>query len=228
MPFFLWDWTYIIVLPAIIFALYAQSRVKSTYVKYNKIRTHGIGTAAEIARKILDENGLQHIRIEVVAGELTDHFDPKAMVVRLSQFVHNSDSVAAIGIAAHEVGHAIQHSENYAPIRLRETIIPVTKLGSTLAFPLVLIGILFSSFDFLISIGLVLYTAVVFFQLVTLPVEFNASSRALQALESDAILTDDELKGARNVLSAAAMTYVAAMVSSLLTLLRLLLISRRR
>ena len=226
-----WDPTYWLVLPAFIFAMIAQLMVKSTFSKYsNTHNTHGY-TAYEVARLILDKNGLHNIQIERINGNLTDHYDPSANVIRLSDTVYGSDSVAAIGVAAHEVGHAIQHAQGYSPIKIRQAIIPITQIGSNLALPLVLVGMLFSAFEWLIPVGIFLYVAVVLFQAVTLPVEFNASGRALKTLDEDLILYKDEVRQAKKVLTAAAMTYVAAMFSSLMTLLRLILIAsggRRR
>lgn len=221
------DSTYLIVLPAIIFALIAQLMVKSTFQKYSKEKNEYGYTAREVARRILDENGLNNIQIEYISGNLTDHYDPSANVIRLSDTVYNSTSVAAIGVAAHEVGHAIQHAQGYSPIKIRQAIIPVTRIGSNLAVPLVLIGMIFSALEWLIPVGIFLYTGVVFFQAVTLPVEFNASSRALKTLDSNAILQPGEIKIAKKVLTAAAMTYVAAMFSSLMSILRLILIANR-
>lgn len=218
------DATYLLVIPAIIFALIAQIKVKSTFNRYSSEHNQHGYTAKEVARKILDDNGLQNISIEYISGELTDHYDPSANVIRLSESVYSSTSVAAIGVAAHEVGHAIQHAKGYAPIKIRQAIIPVTRIGSSLAVPLVLLGMLFSALDWLIPVGIFLYTGVVFFQAVTLPVEFNASNRALKTLDENLILYKDEVKMAKKVLSAAAMTYVAAMFSSLMSLLRLILI----
>lgn len=224
-----YDPTYILVIPALIFALVAQCMVKSTFSKYSRICNRRGITAAEVARKILDENGLFDVRIERVSGELTDHYDPRTNVVRLSDSVYNSTSVAAVGVAAHETGHAIQHSVGYAPIKIRNAILPVAQIGSQAAMPLVLIGLIFSrSLGFLIDIGIIVYVAVVLFQLVTLPVEFNASVRALRILEGSYILENDENKMAKKVLTAAAMTYVAALFSALTTLLRLVLISNNR
>lgn len=224
------DSTYLILLPAIIFALVAQLMVKNTFSKYSTVRNQQGYTAADVARRILDDNGLNYIPIEHISGELTDHYDPTTNVIRLSDSVYNSTSVAAIGVAAHEVGHAIQHAQGYAPIKLRQAIIPITQIGSKLAVPLVLIGMLISVFDFLIPVGIFLYAGVVFFQAVTLPVEFNASGRALRTLDEDLILYKDEVQMAKKVLTAAAMTYVAAMFSALMSLVRLILISggRRR
>lgn len=221
------DSTYLIVLPAIIFALIAQIMVKTTFSKYSsESNEHGY-TAKEVARKILDENGLYNVSIEYISGNLTDHYDPSANVIRLSDSVYNSTSVAAIGVAAHEVGHAIQHAQGYAPIKIRQAIIPITQIGSSLAVPLVLVGMLFSAFQWLIPVGIFLYAGVVLFQAVTLPVEFNASGRALKTLDENVILYKDEVRMAKKVLTAAAMTYVAAMFSSLMSLLRLILLSNR-
>lgn len=221
------DSTYLIVLPAIIFALIAQIMVKTTFSKYSsESNEHGY-TAKEVARKILDENGLYNVSIEYISGNLTDHYDPSANVIRLSDSVYNSTSVAAIGVAAHEVGHAIQHAQGYTPIKIRQAIIPITQIGSSLAVPLVLVGMLFSAFQWLIPVGIFLYAGVVLFQAVTLPVEFNASGRALKTLDENVILYKDEVRMAKKVLTAAAMTYVAAMFSSLMSLLRLILLSNR-
>ncbi|MDE7278599.1 MAG: zinc metallopeptidase [Oscillospiraceae bacterium] len=221
------DSTYLIVLPAIIFALIAQIMVKTTFSKYSSENNQHGYTAKEVARKILDENGLYNVSIEYISGNLTDHFDPSSNVIRLSDSVYNSTSVAAIGVAAHEVGHAIQHAKGYTPIKIRQAIIPITQIGSNLAVPLVLIGMLFSAFQWLIPVGIFLYTGVVLFQAVTLPVEFNASSRALKTLDENVILYKNEVRMAKKVLTAAAMTYVAAMFSSLMSLLRLIMLSNR-
>ncbi len=222
------DWTYVVlVLPAVIFALIASARVQSTFKKYSNQTVPGL-TAAEVARRILDDNGLSHIRIERISGNLTDHYDPKTDVIRLSDSVYSSSSTAAIGVAAHEVGHAIQHAEGYLPIRIRSAIIPATNIGSRLAIPLIFIGCLFAYLgDFFVILayaGVACFGLSTLFQLVTLPTEFNASRRALKTIESDGILSGDQLVGARRVLSAAAMTYVAALAVSLTQLLRLLII----
>lgn len=215
------------ILPAVLFALWAQLRVKSTFHKYSEVRNARGITGAEAARAILDQNGLYSIRVEPVQGRLTDHYDPRAGVIRLSEDVYHSTSVAALGVAAHESGHAVQHSVGYGPLKLRNTIIPITQLGSRLSFPLILAGLLFS-YNPIILAGIVLFSVVVFFQLVTLPVEYNASNRAMQVLETNNMLYGEELTGARRVLSAAALTYVAATLSAIASLLRLLLIFGRR
>lgn len=219
------DSTYLILLPAILFALWAQSRVKSTYAKYSK-EFAGL-TGEEAARMVLEMNGVTGVTIEPVAGELTDHFDPKTNTIRLSQGVYDVTSVAAVGVAAHEAGHAVQYAVGYSPIKIRTAIIPVTQIGSYLSWPLLLIGLLMGS-ETLAMAGILLFCAVVVFQLVTLPVEFNASNRALEALGASGYLQEAQLKGAGKVLRAAAMTYVAALAQAVAQLLRLLMIANRR
>lgn len=220
------------ILPALILTFWASARVKSTYAKYEKQKAHSGVTAATVARRILDGAGLSHIRIEEIAGELTDHYDPKAGVIRLSGGVANSTSIAAIGVAAHECGHAIQHAHAYLPIRIRQAIIPITNISSRFAIPLVLLGIILTAYgEQFISVayaGVILFGAAVLFQLVTLPVEFNASDRALTILADTGTLTEEEIPGAKKVLGAAAMTYVAALTVSVLQLLRLISIVNRR
>jgi len=227
--FWFYDSTYILVILAAIISLIASAKVKSTYAKYSKMLSARGITAEQAAQQILYGAGLSQVPVNQVAGNLTDHYDPRSQTLALSQTVFGSSSVAAIGVAAHECGHAIQDAENYAPIRIRNAIVPVVNFGSTLSWPLLLLGLVLS-FDPLVLAGIWLFSLVVVFQLVTLPVEFNASRRAMRILEERGILGSEELKGARKVLSAAAMTYVAAAVGSLLQLARLLLIrnSRRR
>ncbi len=221
-----WDQTMIILIPALIFSLIAQLMVKGAFSKYSGVRNSRGYTGADAARAILDRNGLSYIRIEHINGELTDHYDPGANVIRLSDSVYNNDSVAAVGVAAHEAGHAVQYAEGYGPIKVRSAIIPITQFGSNLSTPLVILGIIFSS-NVLISAGILLFCTVVLFQAITLPVEFNASGRALKVLREEHFLDDDEMKGAKSVLTAAALTYVAAMFSALASLARLLLIRNR-
>ena len=221
-----WDQTIIILIPALIFSLIAQLMVKGTFSKYSGVRNSRGYTGADAARAILDRNGLSYIRIEHINGELTDHNDPGANVIRLSDSVYNNDSVAAVGVAAHEAGHAVQYAEGYGPIKVRSAIIPITQFGSNLSTPLVILGIIFSS-NVLITAGILLFCTVVLFQAITLPVEFNASGRALKVLREEHFLDDDEMKGAKSVLTAAALTYVAAMFSALASLARLLLIRNR-
>ena len=221
-----WDQTIIILIPALIFSLIAQLMVKGAFSKYSGVRNSRGYTGADAARAILDRNGLSYIRIEHINGELTDHYDPGANVIRLSDSVYNNDSVAAVGVAAHEAGHAVQYAEGYGPIKVRSAIIPITQFGSNLSTPLVILGIIFSS-NVLITAGILLFCTVVLFQAITLPVEFNASGRALKVLREEHFLDDDEMKGAKSVLTAAALTYVAAMFSAPASLARLLLIRNR-
>lgn len=216
----------IFVVPALILSLFAQAKVSSTFSKYNAVGNRKNLSGAEIARKILDLNGLYNIPVERVSGNLTDHFDPKSNVIRLSDSTYSSTSVAAMGVAAHEVGHAVQHAEGYAPIKLRNSIVPAVQFSSYLAWPLVLLGIILGSSS-LAGFGVILFSAVVAFQIVTLPVEFNASSRAISTLDEYGILNGEELKGAKKVLKAAALTYVAAAAVAIGNLLRLMLIANR-
>lgn len=219
-----WDPTMVLLIPAMILAMYAQMKVNSTYHHYSQIASQRGMTGADVARYILNKNWLYDIPIERVQGQLSDHYDPRSRVVRLSQGVYDSTSIAALGVAAHEVGHAIQHDTGYMPLYIRNTIIPITQIGSYVSIPLLILGILVSS-PRLVELGILLFTAIVFFQLITLPVEFNASRRAVAVLGDEAILTADELVGTKKVLSAAALTYVAAAVTAVFQLLRLLIIS---
>ncbi len=227
------DSTYLIlVLPCLILSIWASASVNSTFKKYSKQLSQTGITGAEAARRVLQENGVSGVRIEQVAGELTDHYDPKTNVIRLSQDVHSSTSVAAIGVSAHEAGHAVQYAHSYAPIHLRAAIIPITNLGSRLAMPLILLGLLFNAASemsyFFVYAGIACFGFSLVFQLITLPVEFNASRRAMTAIRDVGILTPDEQVGARKTLSAAAMTYVAATAVALAQLLRLIAIFGRR
>ena len=219
------------ILPALILTLIASAAVKTTYARYAKVHSASGITASAAARRILDANGLTHIRIESIAGDLTDHFDPQAGVIRLSDTVRDSTSIAAIGVAAHECGHAIQYAKQYAPIRIRAAIIPATNISSRLAVPLVLIGSALSFYArgllALAYAGIILFGICVLFQLITLPVEFNASRRARQMMASEGILSEGEVAGAGKVLNAAAMTYVAALATSVLQLIRLIGLARR-
>lgn len=229
MPYFYFDYYYLIlVVPALLLAIWAQVQVKTTYRKYSRVPNSRGMTGAYAAQAVLNFYGITDVRIERVSGNLTDHYDPRSKVIRLSDGVYNSSTVAAIGIACHEAGHAAQHAENYAPIKIRNAIIPVCNIGSTIGIPLALIGWIFS-FYILIYVGLGLYAAVFIFQVATLPVEFNASRRAIKVIDETQLLRDDEIGGAKKVLAAAAMTYVASMIVSLANLLRLLLrFSNRR
>jgi len=217
-----------ILLPAIVLGAIAQLSVRGTYKKYRQVKTRDGITGAEVARRILDEYGLKAIPIETVQGELTDHYDPRSKTLRLSQGVYRGDNVAALGIAAHETGHAIQHARSYFPLAVRNTIYPVASFGSKLGPLIVLGGLLFSFSDLLISIGIVMFAVAVVFSIITLPVELNASTNAISVLQRGGFLSEPELRGARSVLNAAALTYVAAALASVLTLARLLLLSRRR
>ncbi len=230
------DYLYIILLlPALIFSVWASIKVNTTFKKYSSVRTAKGMTGAEAARAVLDANGLDYVRIERIAGHLTDHFDPRENVIRLSDSVYGVSSTAAVGVASHEAGHAVQYATGYVPLKLRNAIIPVTNIGSRLAMPLILLGIIFAylgeMFLLIAYIGVACFALSTLFQLLTLPTEFNASRRALLAIKSSGILCEREIDGAKKVLSAAAMTYVAALAVSLLQLLRLLAIvgnSRRR
>ena len=221
------DPTYILVLIGFVFALIAQFGVKSAFNRYSKVTSARNITGAQAARMILDANGLSHVQIVHIAGELSDNFNPKTNVVSLSDSTYSSASIAAIGVAAHECGHAVQHQVGYAPIKVRNSIVPVVNVCNFMALPMFMIGLILGLSP-LAMIGAILFGAVVLFQLVTLPTELNASARAMRTLDGMGILEGDELKGARKVLKAAAMTYVAALVSTALQFLRLLLIANRR
>ena len=229
MPYFFMDYYYIIlVIPAMILAAWAQFKVKSTYNKFSKVSNNKGITGAYAAQAVLTHYGITDVRIEQVSGKLTDHFDPKAKVIRLSQGVYGSTTIAAVGIACHEAGHAAQHAQNYAPIKIRNSLVPVCNIGSTLGIPLAILGY-FLGFEPLVSIGLLLYAAIALFQVVTLPVELNASKRAMKVIDETGLLYDDEQGGAKKVLTAAAMTYIASMLVAIANLLRLILrFSNRR
>ncbi len=228
MPFFYYyDSTYILVIIAFALSAFASFGVNAAFAKYRKVRSSRGITGADAARRILDGNGLTNVKIEHISGNLNDHFDPKVNVIRLSDATYSDDSVAAIGVAAHEAGHAVQHATGYAPIKLRNSIVPLVNIASTISMPLFLVGLILDFFQLTI-IGVLLFSASLIFQLITLPVEFNASRRAISILDTSGLLEGDELKGAKKVLKAAAMTYVAAVAASALQLLRLLLIANRR
>ena len=219
-------WYLILVVPTIILALFAQMRVSSTFRTFSKYKSKINITAAEVTRRILDNNGLSSVSVERVSGNLTDHYDPKNNVIRLSDSVYNSTSIAAIGVAAHEAGHAVQHATHYAPIKIRNSIVPIANFGSSFAPILIIFGILLSA-EPLVWTGIILYSAIALFQLVTLPVEFNASSRALRSLSDMNVLDAEESSGAKKVLSAAALTYVAALITTIANLLRFIILARR-
>lgn len=224
-----YDPTWIIVFPALLLTIWAQMSVNSTYSKYSGVMNRRGITGYDAARRILDMNGLRNVSIERVSGNLTDHYDPKVNVIRLSDGVYASSSVAALGVAAHEAGHAVQHAVGYLPIRIRNAVVPAVNICSQLAMPLFVLGLIFSSSMFILTdVGIILFSAAVLFHIVTLPVEINASRRAVSVLESSYMLEGEEIKGAKKVLSAAAMTYVASAATALLQLVRLLAVRDRR
>jgi len=227
---FFFDWTFFLIIPPLILAFYAQAKVKGAYKKYSQVFASSRTTGAQVAHQLLQTAGAGDIKIEKQPGELTDHYDPRKRVLRLSHGVHDSSSIAALGIAAHEAGHAIQHRQHYQPMNLRSLIYPVANIGSTLAFPLFFIGFIFSKRgpSVLMDIGIMLFAGAVAFSVVTLPVEFNASKRALALLEERRFLTSDEMAGARKVLGAAALTYVASTAMAAMQLLRMFLMRQSR
>ncbi|MGI5895648.1 MAG: zinc metallopeptidase [Oscillospiraceae bacterium] len=228
MPYFYFDSYYLfLVVPALLIAMWAQFNVQSAFHKYNRISNSRGLTADQAARQILDDNGLYQVSIERVPGKLSDHYDPKANVIRLSDSTYGSMSVGAIGVAAHEAGHAVQYATGYFPIKIRSVLIPITQIGSSIAIPLAIFGIVFSFYP-LVTIGILLFCAVVLFQLITLPVEFNASRRALKTLDESHMLEGEELTGAKRVLRAAALTYVAGLLVAVANLVRLIALSNRR
>ena len=222
-----WDWTYLLVIPGLLLGLWAQASVSSAYRKYGAVATRSGVTASEVARRMLSASGNGNVTISSVKGELADHYDPKANALRLSSGVKDSSSVAAIGIAAHECGHAMQEGEGYGPLKLRTLLVPTVNIGSNLYFPIFFLGIIFSWRPLMVA-GMLCFGLTLLFSLITLPVEFNASRRAVACLEQGGYVTEDELAGVKKVLRAAAMTYVAAAISSLLQLLRLFILSRDR
>ena len=222
-----WYWDLILLVPAVILGIYAQVKVKSTFNKYSQVPSSRGMTGAEGARLVLNGAGLYKVGIEVAGSRLSDHYDPRTQVLTLSPEVGNSNSLAALGVAAHEAGHAMQHAEGYLAFKLRSALVPAAKIGTNFGWILFLVGLIFFRSGLLMNIGILLYAGAVLFTVVTLPVEFNASSRAMKQLTNKSILVGDELKGARKVLSAAALTYVAAALMAMLQLARLILISRR-
>lgn len=229
----LFDWTIFIIIPPLILALWAQTKVKHNYLKYSKLRSNKGYTGEQVARELLRINGITDVKVAKVPGELTDHYDPRTKTIRLSDNIYSSTSVSALSIAAHETGHALQHNQNYAPLGIRSALVPAVNIGSNSAMPLFMLGILLTAFggsvfgQQLMLFGIILFTAVVLFQIVTLPVEFNASSRAIAMLQSNNFLDSTEIKPAKEVLNAAALTYVAAAASTLASLLRLIIIYSR-
>ncbi|MGN0501561.1 MAG: zinc metallopeptidase [Ruminococcus sp.] len=229
--FYGFDWTYLVfIVPCIIITLICQVKVQSTFSKYSKIRNSRNITGAQAAEYVLRQNGVTGVRIEHVSGSMTDHFDPRTNVIRLSDTVYNSNSVAAVGVACHEAGHAVQHAEGYLPNKIRSIILPMAKIGSQLSWILILLGLIFTAkVGFvLLYIGIVLFSLSVLFTIATLPVEFNASKRALECIRSSDLLYGDEYTGAKRTLQAAAMTYVASALTAIMQLLRLIVIARGR
>lgn len=232
-PFMMyWDWTYIFVIIAAIISAVASMKVNTTFSRYSGVRAISGMTGAEAAQRILRSQGIMDVQVRHVSGNLTDHYDPRSKILNLSDSVYGSTSVAAIGVAAHECGHAVQHQVGYAPLNIRSTLVPIANFGQTISWPLILIGFLLngSVSQMFLYAGVILFSAAVLFQLVTLPVEFNASSRALRLLQDNGILASDEIGKTRKVLSAAALTYVAGAIGAILQLLRLLILigGRRR
>lgn len=228
-PFY-FDSTYILIIIGAILCLLASAKVRSTYSRYQRVRSVSGLTGREAAERILYYSGIQDVRVEHVAGNLTDHYDPRSKVLRLSDTTYGSPSVAAVGVAAHECGHAIQHARGYAPLSFRSALVPLANFGSTIAWPLIILGFLFNnqSSQLFINIGILAFSLAVLFQIVTLPVEFNASGRALRILSETGMLQSEELSMTRKVLSAAALTYVASAAAAILQLLRLILLANRR
>ena len=225
-----WDWTLILLVPAFLLGIYAQAKVSSSFKRYSQVMSSRGLKGTEAARLLLDGAGLNHVGIEVGGGRLSDHYDPRSRSLTLSPDVGNSSSLAALGVAAHEAGHAMQHAEGYAAFKLRGLLVPVASIGSNLGIILFMVGLFlgyYSNVGWLMNVGIVLFSAAVLFTVVTLPVEFNASSRAVKELANKSILVGAELEGAKKVLSAAALTYVASALMAIMTLLRLILISRR-
>lgn len=224
------DRTYLLVLVGVVICLLASARMNSTFRKYSNVRNHSGMTGREAAERILAMSGIRDVRVAHVSGSLTDHYDPRTKVVRLSDATYNSTSVAALGVAAHECGHAAQHAHGYAPLSIRSALVPVANFGSSIAWPLILIGLLMNSemSRMLLNLGILAFSLAVLFQLVTLPVEFNASSRALRILGDTGLLYENEVKDTRKVLTAAALTYVAGAASAILQLLRILLLTQNR
>lgn len=222
-PYYYFDPTMLVLIPALILAMYAQFRVRSTYGKYSQIYASSGMTGAEVARELLRQNGIYNVTVQQVGGYLTDHYDPTRKVVNLSPQVYHGDSLAAIGVAAHEVGHAIQHAVNYRPLQIRASLVPAANIGANWGLPLAIIGFFINS-GFMMNLGLVLFVGALLFHLVTLPVEFNASNRAIQLLDRGRYLSRQELGGTKKVLRAAAFTYVAATLVALANLFRILML----
>ncbi|MBM6826528.1 zinc metallopeptidase [Mordavella massiliensis] len=229
-PMFYFDPTYIFVLVGLIICLAASAKMRSTFSKYSRVRNHWGMTGREAAEQVLHRAGIYDVRVEHISGNLTDHYDPRSKVLRLSDATYNSTSVAAVGVAAHECGHAVQHATGYVPLKLRSSLVPAANFGSSIAWPLILIGLLINgqSSALFLNLGILAFSLAVLFQIVTLPVEFNASSRALHLLSGNGMLYEDEVRSVRKVLTAAALTYVAGAASAILQLLRIIVLSNSR
>lgn len=225
---FFWDSTMVLLIPAILLSLYAQYRISSSFKKYSKIHSEKGLTGAEAARELLNSGGLYDVRVEPIGGRLSDHYDPRTRVIRLSDDVYHGNSLSSVAVAAHETGHALQHASGYYPMRLRSSFVPVANFGSGAGPVLIMVGLFMPSVDWILQLGILAFTFAVIFQVITLPVEFNASSRAMSLLQERGMLGGNEMSGARSVLNAAALTYVAATLAAVLQLIRFILIARGR
>lgn len=225
---FYWDSTMVLLIPAILLSLFAQFKISSSYKKYSKIPSRSGITGAQAAQSILNSNGLNDVKVQAIRGRLSDHYDPRSRVINLSEDVYRSTSLSSVAVAAHETGHALQHASGYVPMKLRSTFVPVASFGSGAGPILIMVGLFMPQFDWLLEIGILAFTFAVLFQVITLPVEFNASHRAMSLLQDGSMLSGDELRGARSVLNAAALTYVAATLAAVLQLARFILIARGR
>lgn len=225
---FFWDPTMILLIPAILLSLYAQYRISSSYKKYSKIRSETGLTGAQAARGLLNSSGLYDVRVEPIGGRLSDHYDPSTRVIRLSEDVYHGNSLSSVAVAAHETGHALQHASGYFPMQLRSSFVPVANFGSGAGPILIMVGLFMPTFDWLLQLGILAFTFAVIFQVITLPVEFNASNRAMSLLQERGMLGGNEMGGARSVLNAAALTYLAAALAAVLQLVRFILIARGR
>ena len=225
---FYWDRTMVLLIPAILLSIYAQYKISSSYKRYSKIRSQSGLTGAQTARAILNSNGLYDVRVEPVRGKLSDHYDPRTRVINLSEDVYHGSSLSSLAVAAHETGHALQHASGYFPMTLRSSFVPVANLGSGAGPILIMVGLFMPSYGWLLELGILTFSFAVLFQIITLPVEYNASNRAMTLLQEGNMLGSEEVRGARSVLNAAALTYVAAALAAVLTLARFILISRGR
>ncbi|EHQ91465.1 zinc metallopeptidase [Desulfosporosinus youngiae] len=223
-----WDPTMVLLIPAILLSLYAQFKISSSYKRYSKIRSQSGLTGAQVARGILKSNGLYDVRVEPIGGRLSDHYDPRTRIIRLSEDVFHGSSLSSIAVAAHETGHALQHASGYFPMQLRSSFVPVANIGSGAGPILIMVGLFMPTYGWLLELGIFAFAFAVLFQVITLPVEYNASSRALSLLQEGRIIGSDEVRGARSVLNAAALTYVAAALAAILQLVRFMLIARGR